>query len=212
MRNYLKISDYRCAVIQKYTNIKELKDNLRSKIEDRHRTNNHYSLIRPNDGKYKDLFMKCYDDKCAYCGIPLGIIKKDEFEIDHFLPKSNKDNDVDMISNLVLACKNCNRNKKDFVPIEDDLHPDNLKLQNVFKRNADFEIVISDEYKDKKSVQDFYDKLKFDSVIHRIDFVLIYIKELIYEKSKNHSMFDDDVLIKLKAIYGELLDKRNCIR
>lgn len=207
----MEISDYRCAIVKKYANIKKFKKRLLAKINRKHRTENHYSLIHPNNGQYKELFMQCYDNKCVYCGIPKGVIKNYEFEIDHFLPKSNIDSNINKISNLVLSCNNCNRNKNGFIPIEDDLHPDNLKLQKIFKRNTNFEIIISDEYKNKKNVQDFYDKMKFDSIVHRLDFVLMYLRELI-DQNTNSSIFNNEISIRLEAVYGKLLDKRNCIR
>ena len=51
--------------------------------------------------------------------------------------------------------------KKGFIPIEDDLHPDNLKLQNIFNRNSDFEIVLPPI----EIIGGLYDVANFDAIL-----------------------------------------------
>lgn len=44
-----------------------------------------HSYISDNSQKFKLEFIKAYNGKCAYCGASTDLIKKTEFEIDHFL-------------------------------------------------------------------------------------------------------------------------------
>ena len=46
-----------------------------------------HSYISDNSQKFKLEFIKAYNGKCAYCGASIDLIKKTEFEIDHFLVK-----------------------------------------------------------------------------------------------------------------------------
>mgnify|MGYP000060833833 CR=1 FL=1 len=40
--------------------------------------------ISDNSQKFKLEFIKAYNGKCAYCGASIDLIKRTEFEIDHF--------------------------------------------------------------------------------------------------------------------------------
>ena len=65
-------------------------------------------------GNFKDLrrvVLERDNYTCVYCGD-----KKGPFEADHVMPKSR--GGLDKISNLVCACRNCNRSKKDKTPEE----------------------------------------------------------------------------------------------
>jgi len=50
---------------------------------------------------------------CYYCGKK---ISSGEFTMDHIIPLSKGGKSIK--SNIVLACKNCNSNKKNFLPTE----------------------------------------------------------------------------------------------
>lgn len=202
----MKTNDYRCPIFKRYGNINILKKALLSKIKIKHkRAKNIYNLISLNNSEYRDDFMKCYDNKCAYCGISLGIIEKNQFEIDHFIPKDLMNKNTISINNLVLSCYNCNRKKVDFMPGEKILHPDMLYLHDIFVRDADFYIVVSDKYKNNKNINNFYDQLKFNSDKRRIDFMIMYIDELIVvlEKQKKFKK-NNEILNRIKNISYDL--------
>ena len=61
--------------------------------------------------RLRDFILKRDNFTCAYCGD-----KKGPFEADHVLPKSRGGLDIE--SNLVCACRSCNRSKKDKPPEE----------------------------------------------------------------------------------------------
>lgn len=202
----MKTNDYRCPIFKRYGNINILKKALLAKIKIKHkRAKNIYNLISLNNSEYRDDFMKCYDNKCAYCGISLGIIEKNQFEIDHFIPKDLMNKNTISINNLVLSCYNCNRKKVDFMPGENILHPDMLYLHDIFVRDADFYIVVSDKYKNNKNINNFYDQLKFNSDKRRIDFMIMYIDELIVvlEKQKKFKK-NNEILNRIKNISYDL--------
>lgn len=46
-----------------------------------------HRYISDNSQKFKLEFIKAYNGKCAYCGASIDLIKKNEFEIDHFYMK-----------------------------------------------------------------------------------------------------------------------------
>ena len=77
-----------------------------------------HSSISNNSQKFKIEFIKAYNGKCAYCGASIDLIKKSEFEIDHFLyekaPVFATKKDAGYIDNLILACHDCNHNKNAF--------------------------------------------------------------------------------------------------
>lgn len=67
-----------------------------------------------NDEKMKDLRLFVIErdnHKCVYCGDNKG-----PFEADHIMPKSR--GGLDVMTNLVCACRDCNRAKKDKTPEE----------------------------------------------------------------------------------------------
>jgi len=53
------------------------------------------------------------DKKCVYCQTPLSIYTA---TLDHLIPKGK--GGTDDLSNLVLACKTCNNQKSDLLPLE----------------------------------------------------------------------------------------------
>ena len=209
----MKTNDYRCPILKGYGNINILKKALLSKIKIKHkRAKNIYSLISLNNSEYRNDFMKCYDNKCAYCGISRRIIDENQFEIDHFIPKNLKNENTNSINNLVLSCYNCNRKKGDFMPDENILHPDKLSLQDIFVRDDDFYIAISDKYKNNKNIKNFYNQLKFNSDKRRIDFILMYMNELITVlETQRKFKKNNEILDKLRAISDSLREKRCCI-
>ena len=67
-----------------------------------------------NPNKMKDLRRVVIERdgfRCVYCGSETG-----PFEADHVMPKSR--GGLDVLENLVCACRTCNRSKKDKTPAE----------------------------------------------------------------------------------------------
>lgn len=67
-----------------------------------------------NDGNWKilrDFVLRRDNYTCVYCGTKQG-----PFEADHIMPRSRGGLDID--TNLVCACRACNRSKKDKTPEE----------------------------------------------------------------------------------------------
>ena len=91
------------------------------------------------------------------------------------------------------------------MPGENILHPDMLYLHDIFVRDADFYIVVSDKYKNNKNINNFYDQLKFNSDKRRIDFMIMYIDELIVvlEKQKKFKK-NNEILNRIKNISYDL--------
>lgn len=141
-----------------------------------------HRYISDNSQKYKLEFIKAYNGKCAYCGISIDLIKRTEFEIDHFLYQKASifvtKKDAGFIENLILACHDCNHNKNAFWIEKEkraELHPDGEKIKNVFIRDEKYYIRVNDTYKEDTIVNDFYNKLHLDSELHRLDYLIMNI-------------------------------------
>lgn len=65
-------------VSQKKKEVEKLVEIEHPNAKDMHR------YISDNSQKFKLEFIKAYNGKCAYCGASIDLIKKTEFEIDHF--------------------------------------------------------------------------------------------------------------------------------
>ena len=159
----------------------EKKNNIEEEVKkDYKKATDMHKYISDNKLRYKNLFIEAYNRKCAYCGVPLGIINWKQFEIDHFIPKGStrfkSKTQAGNIKNLVLSCYDCNRAKGDFELDDENRHkidPDNPDFCKSFFRDNDYYIKISEEFKDDKSVNSFYYKIGFDSQTHRLDYLLI---------------------------------------
>ena len=97
-----KMNYYEWARFLEKVNEDSAVDHLLSKIdESTMRTRNSLAY-------YRDILFEEFENKCFYCGVSLT---KRRVEVDHFIPWSFiKD---DQIWNFVLACPECNRNKRD---------------------------------------------------------------------------------------------------
>lgn len=147
---------------------------------DHPRAEDMHTYLSNNKNKYKRIFMRVYNDKCAYCGLSLNLNSKDYFEIDHFIYKESakfkSKKDAGYMENLVLACHECNHNKSSFLISEDIyemLHPDKDKIKNVFYRDDMLYIKISKEASSNEMIRNFYEKLKLGTERHRLDYVLM---------------------------------------
>lgn len=170
-----------------------------------------HSYISDNNKKYKVEFMKAYNYKCAYCGVSIELIPKDLFEVDHYIYQKSErfktKKEAGYIDNLVLSCHNCNHNKSSFNIEEsfyDDLYPDNTKICDFFYRDDLYYIKLTESGLKHNRVSLFYNKLKFYSEIHRLDFLLMNLIGL----SSKHQLNQDDQ-IKLYSIIEILRMKRN---
>lgn len=169
-----------------------------------------YNKIRPRDGEYIGDFREIYNHKCSYCGVSLKVIGVDSFEIDHYIyEKFFMDSaEAGKTDNLVLACSKCNRGKGKF-HIKDKyiklLNPDKGSIANVFFRNEKYYIKIYEEFSDDEEIIKFYDKLKLNYQVKRLDYLLMNMKG-VYEKIKEKP----EALILSRCIM-ELENKRKLI-
>lgn len=194
--------------------IKEKKKKIEALIKKEHpHAQDMHTYISDNSEKYKLKFVQAYNGKCAYCGVSIDLIKKNEFEIDHFLyekfPKFKTKKEAGYIENLILACHDCNHNKSDFWINEDcynALYPDEKEMQKTFFRDEQYYICISDEYKDDKSINEFYDKVRLGTELYRLDYLLMNIIGLQRKCQENK-----DLYAGLGKIMDVIREKRNII-
>ncbi|QGT57834.1 hypothetical protein GL331_04460 [Bacillus velezensis] len=148
---------------------------------------NIYNYINQKGRQFNEIFRSIYNDKCVYCGISTQVINSSNFEVDHFIPKSVLDlglgydkKEIHGIDNLVNSCQMCNRGKVNFLCDFENieiLHPDNNRLPEVFNRKVDFSIEINKEYENNNIIQDFYNKLKLNNQLKRLDYLLMEMKD-----------------------------------
>lgn len=208
-----EIMDYRrTKYCPELLNIQEKKKNVEKLVKNEHpKAQDMHTYISDNSEKYKLKFLQAYNGKCAYCGISVDLLKKNEFQIDHFLyEKSTKfatKKDAGYIENLVLACHDCNQNKKAFWIAEeyyDKLHPDGEEIKNTFIRDEQYYICINDEHKENIYIKEFYDKLRLGSELHRLDYLLMNIIGLQRQCQEN-----DELYAGLGKILEIIKGKRN---
>lgn len=212
------INDYRCVDDGNvFENTKTNKELFMQKVKTNSpKIKNIYNYISDNKSDYKKDFMKIYKYKCAYCGCNFKVLTRiDQFEIDHFICKSFfqlnthfiYNNDFNNINNLILSCKNCNRNKHDIIINNENfylLHPDEDNIQNVFKRDENFYIVISDKYKKNDMINEFYHKLKLDGEDKRLDFLIMDAEAQIEKISSDNNTEENYKNNKLLEYYKKI--------
>lgn len=134
--------DYRLTrYCDDYHDINERKQKLEALIrQECPQTRIIYNKIRNRDLRYIGEFMQIYNFRCAYCGVSNHVLMNVHlFEVDHFICESSfsgssRGVESGRISNLVLSCKCCNRDKSNFTwPTEYNqlLHPDEGMLKHV---------------------------------------------------------------------------------
>ena len=177
-----------------------------------------YNKIRDRGLYYIREFMQIYNFRCAYCGVSNRVLTNVHlFEVDHFICESSfsgssKGVDSGCISNLVLSCKCCNRDKSNFTwPIEYNklLHPDAGNLKHLFVRDNGYYIRIAKTYEDDNVILGFYRQLKLGSQKRRLDYLLIEmigLKEHLVEKNPNSGRLD-----LLVSCIDLLLRRRNAM-
>lgn len=172
-----------------------------------------HSYISDNSQKFKLEYIKAYNRKCAYCGASSDLIKKSEFEIDHFLYKKaavfETKKDAGYIENLILSCHDCNHAKGSFWIEKEDfevLNPDGEIIKNVFIRDKQYYIQINDKFKQNITVESFYNKLHLDSELHRLDYLIMNIIGLQRSCENNSELY-----VGLGRILDIIRQKRNII-
>lgn len=172
------MSDYRCPdFVTDYAGIKKKKQNLdrilTSKLRNR---NNDYSHIS-SEAKWKSEFSQVYGERCAYCGVSTAVEPLRCFQIDHLVATSRGGgNNLD---NLIFSCVKCNQKKKNKeLPLDDVFHPDSETIGEVFVRNPDFTLSISDRYKDNVMAQVYFNVLRLDEWKRSLDYSLSVLCEL----------------------------------
>lgn len=204
----MNCNDYRnTKYCRRLENLQLKKEDLKNEImKDHPRLIDHYRFISNNNLEYKNKFSSIYNKKCAYCGISYDLIGGiGSFEIDHFIYKSffKRKCEAGDISNLVLACPDCNRKKSSFLILnkyKELLNPDFSDITDVFVRDDLFYIVISTKYKNDKFIHDFYEKLKLNSEFCRLDFLLMSIFKLV-DFTVNSNFNDEHFLPVLNILY-----------
>jgi hypothetical protein fulcA4_13182 len=177
--------------------IKDKKKNVETLVKEEHPyAKDMHTYISDNSKNYKMKFLQAYNLKCAYCGASIDLIKKNEFEIDHFLyeksPKFATKKDAGYIENLILACHDCNHNKSSFWIEEkcyDALYPDGEEIKNTFIRDEQYYICINDAYKEDPYIKDFYNKVRLGSELHRLDYLLMNIIGLQRQSQENEELY-----------------------
>ena len=192
-------------VSQKKKEVEKLVEIEHPNAKDMHR------YISDNSQKFKLEFIKAYNGKCAYCGASIDLIKKTEFEIDHFLyekaPIFATKKDAGYMGNLILSCHDCNHNKNSFWIEKEEmytLNPDGEKIKNVFIRDDKYYIRINDEFKKNTTIEGFYNKLCLGSELHRLDYLIMNIIGL-----QRYCEDNSDLYVGLGKILDIIREKRN---
>lgn len=147
------------------------------------RAKNIYNIVKDRSSPFNAKFREIYHGKCVYCGISTQVIASSDFEVDHVIPKTNTSYSyaiIHGIKNVVSACRQCNRGKLDLSVNKSKLnliHPDKNKLKDLFFRDKNYAIKITNTYLNDSVVQDLYESLKLSSDLKRIDFLLMELHD-----------------------------------
>lgn len=177
--------------------IKEKKKKVEDCVKKDHpRAVDMHAYISVNENEYKKKFMVAYNCKCAYCGTSVDLIRKDSFEIDHYLYekslKFKSKKEAGYIENLVLACHDCNHKKNSFLILDEDydrLYPDGEEIKHIFYRDDLYYIQVSEKGKNNQAVLDFYNQLQFGDEIHRLDYLLMSLIGLQRTHTDNKGLY-----------------------
>lgn len=202
--------DYRnTRYCKQLENLKEKKKVLNDKICKEHpRVKIMYNQVSDNKGVYKAPFMEMYNYKCCYCGNSITNISAIHFEVDHYICESSFDTkeEAGKIENLVLACYDCNRPKSSLL-IEGEyvrkLNPDFEEITDVFYRDDDYYIKISEDFEKDDFINKFYEQLNLGYQARRLDFLLMNMRGLC-DKLEGQPHAE-----KLNMILTKLKEKRN---
>jgi 5-methylcytosine-specific restriction endonuclease McrA len=211
-----KVDDYRnTSDCPRLSGVTEEKAKLEKRIHENHpRVEVFYNKINNKSEQYFKDFLRLYNNKCAYCGVKIGILDIRLVEIDHYICKSSFSNDksgriqAGKVSNLILACYSCNHNKGSYLIKSTHrslLNPDDGSIANVFQRNEDYYICVCEKYAHDRDVMLFYNTLMLGGQEKRLDYLLLEMFHLA-NRMKGHR---EDLSIRLEQCFGLLLRKRN---
>lgn len=209
-----KDKDYRnTQCCKELIDVSNKKERLEAQIqEDFPRTRIIYNKVKKRGGIYNRKFAEIYNEKCAYCGILLGLIPLESFEVDHFINEASfSDTEEDRIKagrmeNLIWSCIDFNRGKSGLTitpPYDHILNVDQGNICQVFERDKDFYIRINAQYKNDEFVKMFYDSLHLGYQRRRMDYLLLQMYGRM--KAERNEMKKN----KLGAAFLELLEARN---
>ncbi|MGX5175309.1 HNH endonuclease [Aliikangiella sp. IMCC44653] len=78
-----------------------------------------FNSNRASTAKLNEPLVELQNGRCFYCGKPVGSAQTKKPEVDHFIPWARYPNDS--LANFVVAHRNCNAAKKDFLANEEHL-------------------------------------------------------------------------------------------
>lgn len=193
------VEDYRnTKYCPRLTNLADKKNEVKDAVLQVHpRAKDMHTYISNNNGPFKKDFIIAYNGKCAYCGVSTEIISWNMFEIDHFIHEKSacfgkSKANAGYIENLVLSCYNCNRSKSGLEIPNDELHkinPDGPEITEVFVRDDEYYIRISEKFKKDPTVNLFYEKICLGNQIHRIDYLLMNMRGLCKKITDEHPAY-----------------------
>lgn len=164
--------------------VKEKKEKLENNIRKKHsRQKIMYNKISDRSTEFNSQFTEIYNCKCAYCGVDMKVLPLTLFEVDHYIAEADFTDKAEAgkVENLVLACYQCNRSKKDFV-IKDEyvkqLCTDDGKIAEVFFRDSNYYICINDEFLEDTTIKNFYKQLHMEHQSRRLDYLLMNMRGL----------------------------------
>jgi hypothetical protein len=62
--------------------------------------------------------LEYFDNRCAYCGTPPGLLWSLKICLDHWIPLSDQNCPGTVVGNIVPACYGCNASKRDRAPLD----------------------------------------------------------------------------------------------
>lgn len=201
-----KIQDYRLSdkcqpfynVVIKKSQLGAILDRARNSI-----SGNHFPRLSQKSHPQHRPFREIYNKRCAYCGLQQERTGSTEFEVDHYLSIASKKlsrESINNVKNLVYSCNICNQGKKEITIVDEYsniIHPDSGNICKVFFREKNYGISITKEYEADPFILEIYTKIRFNSPIRQIDYLICQL----YPLRRKHP--------KIYAAYEMLKDKRN---
>ena len=210
--------DYRLLPNEDFDSLQKDIDNLKKTIANSYRGRtriingnivkyiNYYNALRKKTD-FKNSYVKCFKNHCCYCGnSKTTILRISDFEIDH-INASKKQINRDRFDNLCPSCRICNRLKSDIVQssaFADKINP-TLNISNLFYRDAMLHVRIREELINDQEVVSFYNTLRLDNEVRRIDYLLLCLNSL------KDNAIKQEVKSLSKDIYDSLINKRKDI-
>ena len=212
--------DYRLNDNSPVYRTSQYKNELKNEIaRDHPRARDMYELIRRNTA-YREKLGHAYNNRCAYCCLPIECVSCDMFEIDHIVSKdaekqglASAPTGLNSIENLAFSCSTCNRKKDGFAfgsRYFDLLSPDE-SLGSTYTRSNDYRIDIAPDYAEDEVVKEFYKRMHFGSDLRRVDYLIASLLDLrrYVESKQPHGKKSREICVQLDAAIGAMVPKRN---